>query len=128
MGIRFRRRDLARPFVDVIATTAPPTPDGLARVAAVAVPAYAAFHPLCVRFGVSDAFGLFDSLDEDLRFSSGSAVDLHVIAGLVKDLEQHPRASTFTSVGLRAIDAVAAARSVARAYAALAETQPQSPA
>ena len=32
-GIRFRGLDVTRPFVDVVATTEPPTPDGLAAVA-----------------------------------------------------------------------------------------------
>ena len=34
-GIRFRGRDTARPFVDVVATTAPATPDGLSVVAVI---------------------------------------------------------------------------------------------
>ena len=45
-GIRFRGLDVNRPFVDVVATTATPTADGLATVAASVVPAYEPFGPL----------------------------------------------------------------------------------
>src|SRR3954453_20354358 len=42
-GIRFQGGDFTRPFVDVISTTGPPTPAGIAALGATVVPAYEAF-------------------------------------------------------------------------------------
>lgn len=39
-GIRFRGRDVRRPFIDVLATTASATRDGLSLIAQALVPAY----------------------------------------------------------------------------------------
>ena len=53
-GIRFRALDRAKPFVDVVATDQPPTPAGLASVAAGVLPAFAVFQPLCLRVDAPD--------------------------------------------------------------------------
>ena len=44
-GIRFRGGDATRPFVDVVATSEPPTLDALATIADTVVPAYRGFEP-----------------------------------------------------------------------------------
>ena len=59
-GIRFRGLDVTRPFVDVVATTEPPTPDGLAVVAAAVLPSFASFDPLCLRVDAPDPAGLVE--------------------------------------------------------------------
>jgi len=61
-GIRFRRLDRSRPFVDVVATDQPPTPDGLATVAAAVQPAYTVFEPLCLRVDAADSAELVAAL------------------------------------------------------------------
>lgn len=48
-GIRYRGRDITRPFIDVVASTAPPTLEGLALIAQTIVPTYAPFELLCLR-------------------------------------------------------------------------------
>jgi hypothetical protein len=124
-GIRFRGGDATRPFVDVIATTGPPTPDGLADVAATVVPAYATFAPRCLRVDVPDPAELVEQLDGDPRFGAGCAVDLHVVAGLVQHLRERPRAPAYPSVSLRTGDPSELAPRVASVYAELALRQPE---
>jgi L-amino acid N-acyltransferase YncA len=124
-GIRFRGGDASRPFVDVIATTASPTPDGLADLAAIVVPAYAAFAPLCLRLDVPNPAGLVEQLSGHPRFGVGCDVDMHVVAGLVQQLREHPRAAAYPRVSLRAGDPQELAPRVAAVYADLAVRQPQ---
>jgi L-amino acid N-acyltransferase YncA len=123
-GIRFRGGDAVRPFVDVVATTAPPTPDGLAAVADVVVPAYEGFSPRCLRADVPDTPALVEELGADPRFGPHCTVDLHVVAGLVDRLRTHPRTAAYPEVRLRAGDPQALARRVAEIYAELAATEP----
>jgi GNAT superfamily N-acetyltransferase len=86
-GIRFRGLDRDKPFVDVVATDRPPTPDGIAAVAADVLPAFARFQPLCLRVDAPYDVELAASLDDDPRFAQGrSAVDQHIVAGLVSEL------------------------------------------
>jgi hypothetical protein len=123
-GPRFRRLDSSRPFVDVIATTEPPTPDGLAIVAAAVLPAYAAFAPLCLRVDAPDPEGLVELLARDPRFGPGSAVDMVVVAGAVERLRAHPRATAYPDVSLRAGDPSSLATRVSAIYDELGESQP----
>jgi L-amino acid N-acyltransferase YncA len=120
-GIRFRGRDVRLPFVDVVATTAPPTADGLAVVAAAVEPAYRAFRPRCLRVDVPDAAGLVARLAGDPRFGRRCDVDLHVLAGPVTDLRARSRAPSYPVVSLRAGDPDALAERVEAIYAELAE-------
>lgn len=124
-GPRFRGGDRLRPFVDVVATTAPPTPDGLAVVAEAVVPAYRPFGPLCLRVDAPDAPALVEQLAGDPRFGPGCAVDLHVVAGQVDQLRSHPRAVAYPRVSLRAGDAPRLAARVAAIYDALAARHPE---
>ncbi|BFU43952.1 hypothetical protein [Krasilnikovia sp. MM14-A1004] len=126
-GIRFRGRDLNRPFVDVVAASVAPTPDGLSVVAAAVAPAYRDFGPLCLRVAVPDASQLVPQLSRDPRFGPHCAVDMHVVAGLVTQLKAHPRASSYGRVHLRAGDPQRLAQRVSAIYDELAEQQPQLP-
>lgn len=125
VGIRFRGRDTRLPFVDVLATTAPPTPDGLTVVAETVVPAYREFAPLCLRVDAPDGPGLVENLRGDPRFAPGSAVDMHVVAGPVSELRDRPRAAAYPRVRLRAGDADTLARRVAEIYRDLSAAQPE---
>jgi len=124
-GIRYRGRVHTRPFVEVVATTAPPTPDGLAVVAAAVEPAYTAFGPLCLRVDAPDAPGLVESLMADVRFGPGCGVDMHVVAGRVSDLREHARAASYARVGLRPGEPGPLGRRVATIYADLAGLEPE---
>jgi L-amino acid N-acyltransferase YncA len=126
-GIRFRGGDAVRPFVDVVATSASPTPDGLAAIAEVVGPAYREFAPLCLRVDVPDAPALVEALQEDARFGPGCAVDLLVLAGLVGALRSRPRVSAYSQVELRAGDPERLAGRAADIYAELAALEPELP-
>ncbi len=123
-GIRFRGGATARPFVDVVATSASPTPDDLAVVAEAVVPAYREFAPLCLRVDAPDAPALLEGLSGDPRFGPGCAVDLHVVAGLVEALWTHSRAPAYPHVSLRAGDPQHLAQRTAEIYAELAAREP----
>jgi hypothetical protein len=124
-GIRFRAGDASRPFVDVVATTEPPTPGGLAAVAEAVLPAYRAFAPLCLRVDAPDASGLVERLGRDPRFGDRCGVDMYVVAGRVERLRKHPRASAYPDVSLRAGDPRELAEQAAKIYAELTAREPE---
>jgi hypothetical protein len=124
-GIRFRGLDVERPFVDLVATTTPPTTDGLAVVAAAVESAYRAFAPLCLRVDAPEPATMVEQLDADPRFGPHCAVDMHLVAGLVSRLRAHPRADTFSRVTLRSGDPEQLAQRVAAIYQALTERDPR---
>ena len=124
-GIRFRGGEALRPFVDVVATTAPPTADGLLAVAEVVVTAYQDYHPLCLRVDAPDAPALVGLLDEDPRFGELCAVDQHVVAGLVDRLRVHPRAARYAEVRLRPGDPRVLTTRVASIYEEIALDRPE---
>ncbi|GAB1646228.1 hypothetical protein [Krasilnikovia sp. MM14-A1259] len=124
-GIRFRARDLKRPFVDVVATSLPPTPDGLSVVAAAVASAYRDFGPLCLRVDAPDVARLVQQLRSDPRFGPHCAVDMYVVAGLLTQLRAYPRASSYATVHLRAGEPQFLAGRVSAIYQELAEREPQ---
>jgi L-amino acid N-acyltransferase YncA len=124
-GIRYRGGDALRPFVDVVATTEPATPEGLSRVADAVVPAYSAFAPLCLRVDAPDPSGLVQVLEADDRFGPGCEVDMYVVAGPVEELRDQSRASAYDRVGLRAGDPEPLAERVAEVYAELVAQRPE---
>jgi hypothetical protein len=126
-GIRFRGLDVTRPFVDVVATTEPPTPEGLAVVAAAVLPSYASFDPLCLRVDAPDPAGLVVRVAADERFGPRCSVDQYVIAGLVAELRDLPRAPSYEVVSLWPGDATALAERAAAIYAELARRNPDLP-
>jgi hypothetical protein len=123
-GIRFRGLDVTRPFVDVVATTEPPTPQGLAVVAEAVLPSYASFDPLCLRVDAPDPAGLVEHVSADERFRPRSTVDQYVVAGLVAELGDRPRTPSYEVVSLRPGDAAALAARAAAIYAELARRNP----
>ena len=123
-GIRFRGLDVSRPFVDVVATSETPTPDGLAVVADAVTPAYTSFVPLALRVDVPDPDGLRAALEADRRFGKGS-VDQYVVAGAVADLRDARRAASYDAVSLHPGDPVELAGRVAAIYAELTRRDPE---
>jgi L-amino acid N-acyltransferase YncA len=123
-GIRYRNRDVSRPFVDIIATTASATPDGLAALVEGVLPAYADFAPLSLRVDAPDPLALVEELGVDPRFGAGCAVDMLVVAETVQRLRAHPRAAAYPDVSLRAGEAERLARRVAEIYAELGAGEP----
>jgi L-amino acid N-acyltransferase YncA len=122
-GIRYRGRAVDRPFVDVVATTEPPTPDGLAAVAEVVVPLYADFDPLCLRVDAPDPQPLVAALDADPRFGV-SGIDMHVVAAPVRELRARERVPAYDVLTLRPGEPHAMARRVAAIYADLDTRNP----
>jgi hypothetical protein len=106
-GIRFRALDVARPFVDIVATTAPPTDDGLAAVADAVLPYFGPFAPLCLRVEPPDPSAI------------DGRVDQHVVAGRVDELRRWPRAASYEAVALRPGEPGPLADRAAGIYAAL---------
>lgn len=125
-GIRFRNRDNARPFVDVIATTADATPGGLAAVLDAVVPAYAAFGPLAVRVTAPRPDELRAAVIGDPHVGPGTAVDRYLVAGLVGELRARPRAAAYERVHLNPGDPAALASATRDAYATLLQENPRS--
>ena len=123
-GIRFRGLDVTRPFVDVVATTEPPTPDGLATVAESVAPAYAPFGPLCLRFELPEPAPLLERLGADERFGEGCAVDQYVVAGTVEALRTWPRAASYDDISLRRGGAEQLAQRAAAIYDELGRRNP----
>jgi L-amino acid N-acyltransferase YncA len=121
-GIRFRGMDVSRPFVDVVACRQAPTRAGLLEVATGVARAYAAFGPLCTRFAVPDADRFMELLDDG--FGPGSAIDMQIVAGLVRRLKVAPRVATYERVELRAGDPVLLADRARAIYADLAAEHP----
>lgn len=124
-GIRFRGWDISRPFVDVVATSTLPTPEGLARVAEAVVPAYARFHPLCLRVNVPDATDLLGKLRGDDRFGDGNAVDMHVVAGQISQLREKEPPRNAPRVLLEPGEPDALVARVQDIYERLAEQDPE---
>ena len=123
-GIRFRGLDVTRPFVDVVASTESPTPDGLAVVAAAVLPSFASFEPLCLRVDAPDPAGLVEQVAADERFGPRCSVDQYVVAGPVAELRGRPRAPSYDLIALRPGDAPALAERAAAIYAELARRNP----
>jgi RimJ/RimL family protein N-acetyltransferase len=117
-GIRFRGGDARRPFVDVVATSEPPTPETLLRLAAAAAPSYGAFSPLCLRIDAPEPESLLDLLSRDARFGA-CAVDMHVVAERTDVLRGRPRVPAYDRVALRTGDPRPLATRVGAIYAEL---------
>jgi L-amino acid N-acyltransferase YncA len=121
-GIRFRGMDVRKPFVDVVACTQAPTRRGLLDVATGVARSYDAFSPLCARFAVPDADGFVKLLDAG--FGPGSAVDMHIVAGPIRELRVAPRVATYERVELAAGEPSVLAERAGDIYADLAAERP----
>lgn len=122
-GIRFRGRDLSKPFVDVIATSLPPSIEGLNQLAQV-LPHYADFEPLCLRVNAPNPDELLSAIETAEHSVRQGDVDLWIVAGRVRDLSARDSAAGAAGVALETIAPDAAAQRVADIYAELAESQP----
>ena len=126
-GIRFRGLDVTRPFVDVVATTEPPTPEGLAVVADAVLPYYASFDPLCLRVDAPDPAGLVE------QGRRGRAVRARVLGrpvrrrGAGRRAARSPARAVVRPRALRPGDAAALAERAAAIYAELARRNPDLP-
>ena len=122
-GIRFRGLDVTLPFVDVVATTAGPTPHEVAEVAAQVASSYDAFRPRCVRFDVPDPDALVTALAAQGE-GTRAEVDQYVVAGPVADLQQRVTGPSYERVSLRRGEAGPLAARAATIYADLHRAAP----
>lgn len=123
-GIRFRGRDIAKPFVDVIATSVSPQVAGLERLAEV-LPHYADFEPLCLRVNAPDPDGLVSELAAAGTSVGSGAVDLWIVAGRGGELAAREPQPGKAPVELGPMEPDAAAARVAAIYADIAASEPE---
>lgn len=98
-GIRFRDRDVTRPFIDIIAATVPLTPKNLAEICSHVAPLHADFNPRAVRVLVPEP----DALIADVLSThtvKDAVVDQYLVAGLVKELSSRPALPGFERISL----------------------------
>lgn len=125
-GIRFRGLDVARPFVDVVATSVLPDAESLARVCDAVLPPYTEFNPRALRVDAPDPDSLVIELVQHERFS-GAAVDQYVVAGLVDELRQRPRLPGCDRITVERVGVPEAASAVAGYYRQVIAEQPRLP-
>lgn len=126
-GARFRNRDLDRAFVDIIATSVPPSPAG---VQALIDPSsgpltfFRDFSPRCLRVYVADPHGFAEevnsSSDSNSVWASVSAsVDMYIVAAPVDEQRARPRVQSYGDVELIEVSPAVAATRVADIYDAI---------
>ena len=123
-GIRFRGRDVEKPFVDIIATSLPPDPGGVAALGEV-LPNFRAFSPLCLRVNLPDAPQPFD-VRAGSELGGGEATsDQLIVARPVTDMLELPESPRYGAVTLAPCGAEDAAQRVATIYRELALSRPK---
>ncbi|MGO2532440.1 hypothetical protein [Arthrobacter rhombi] len=122
-GIRFRDRDISKPFVDIIATSLAPEPSQLAVLTDV-LPHFAGFSPLCLRIHCPDPEQTRSELARSGAYGGHATTDLLVVAGLLETLKRRAMPSTSESVDLRPGDPEAVADRVAAMYDELEHSRP----
>ncbi|WP_018020503.1 GNAT family N-acetyltransferase [Corynebacterium ciconiae] len=118
-GLRFRNRDLDRPFVDVVATSAPPSVEALKLLADPEVGPLRHFEelqPRCLRITVPDPDRWVRQLAE-LGSGLAAEVDIYIMAESVAVLRAAPRCASYSQVQLVACAADQAAPLVGEIYA-----------
>jgi L-amino acid N-acyltransferase YncA len=123
-GIRFRGRDVEKPFVDVIATTATPDAAGIDDLG-VLLDHYAPFAPRCLRVhlpGDVSADGATASTPRGIALRA----DLLVVAGGVDEVTAQPPTRRYEDVTLVRTNAEDAAGLVASTYRDRIAEQPRS--
>lgn len=121
-GIRFRGQDVTKPFVDVVATSLPPTPHAINTLVAHLASEYTPFAPQAVRFDVPD---VHDLVQDEAVSPVTCAVDMYVVANTVAALRQHERVATFERVKLTPVAPNVAAPQIAALYDELTHERPQ---
>ncbi|WP_144796100.1 GNAT family N-acetyltransferase [Microbacterium paludicola] len=124
VGIRFRGRDIEKPFVDVIATSLPPVPSGLAALGEV-LPHFSAFSPLCLRVNMPDPARELQALAASNADAGRATPDLLIVGRPVAEMLARPVASRYDDVSLVPCEPAAAAARVATIYDELAPSRPQ---
>ncbi len=119
-GIRFRGRDVTKPFVDIIATSITPDAAGLTELAEV-LPTYEDFSPLCIRVHLPEEVS-----STTFPRSAGfvATPDQFVVAGPVTTVHDHPQRPGSDAVTLGPLDAEEAAASCAAIYADVRRIHP----
>ncbi|MFT2720357.1 N-acetyltransferase family protein [Deinococcus sp. A31D244] len=121
VGIRFRSLDLSRPFVTVVAHTAPlPGTTGLVEAAAVLREAFQAFAPKHVQFFVPADVRL-----DETQLPGGTHWDVHVLAAPVAQLRHRAFPPHFDRVQLRVPDELETYPRYVQEFEALFEQHPQ---
>lgn len=122
-GIRFRGRDVAKPFVDVIATSLPADPGGVAALGEV-LTHFRAFSPLCLRVNLPDPEQSFEARAGS-ELGGGATPDLLIVARPVTELLEKPESGGYDHVTLVPCGAEGAARRVATIYRELGQSRPK---
>ena len=123
VGIRFRGRDIEKPFVDVIATSLPPVPSGFAALGEV-LPHFSAFSPLCLRVNMPDPVSGLHALAASHVDAGRATPDLLIVARPVAEMLEQPVASRYEDVSLVPCDAVEAEVRVGAIYRELKPARP----
>lgn len=123
-GIRFRGRDIEKPFVDVIATSLPPVPSGLVALGEVLMH-FSAFSPLCLRVNMPapdrESLAVIAS-----KADAGRATpDLLIVARPVAEMLEQSVADRYDEVSLAPYEPAAAEARVAAIYDELKPARPQ---
>ncbi|QPZ39007.1 hypothetical protein [Paramicrobacterium chengjingii] len=120
-GIRFRGRDIEKPFVDIIATSVPPSVEGFQRLAEV-LPHYADFAPLCLRVNAPEPDTLISALASVGSAAGHADVDMWIVAGRVRELSAR-EPNVDARVSLEKMNPDAAAKRAAEIYDELASSR-----
>lgn len=124
-GIRFRNRDLSKPFVEIVAHSAGgASPDEHWHTMADEIGrAYAPFTPGKLQVFAADPERTVETFT---RLGWRAEVDMYLVAGQIDDLRARPRVARFDDVTLIAVSPERAAEVAGTAYAALASITPGS--
>lgn len=123
-GIRFRGRDIEKPFVDIIQTSLSPETEGIAALGEV-LPYFSEFSPLCLRVALPDPQPWLRLLAQGTVEEFQVTPDLLVVASPVHEMLAQPLARTYNQVLLTPCAPVQAAERVAAIYEELKELRPQ---
>ncbi|MGM7677837.1 hypothetical protein [Microbacterium sp. A94] len=124
VGIRFRGQDIEKPFVDVLATSLAPSPEGIAALSAV-LPHFDDFSPLCFRVNLPSLDERFLALADTAVDAGHATSDLLIVARPVVEMLDQPLAQRYDDVTLERCDPERAAQRVAAVYAELTPSRPQ---
>ncbi|WP_426185190.1 GNAT family N-acetyltransferase [Microbacterium sp. TWP3-1-2b2] len=123
-GIRFRGQDVEKPFVDVIATSLPPVPSGLAALGEV-LTHFSAFSPLCLRVNMPAPEKGPQALTASNVAAGRATPDLLIVARPVAEMLEQSAAGRYDEVSLAPCDSAAAEARVAAIYDELKPARPQ---
>ena len=121
-GIRFRGRDIEKPFVDILATSVSSDPAAFDELTEV-LPHFKRFSPLSLRVSSPSPMQAIASISRPGVYDGRADIDLLIVAGPVSELRKRAD-SNEGGVVLRRSDPETAVRLVAEIYAELADSQP----